>query len=184
MLMDREAITIASEQINGEDFYGKQYGILFDTMVELNDEGKPVDLITLQDRLKEKAVPPEIYSLEYIRDIMDTVPTSANIKYYANIVAEKSVLRKLIKVNEEIANNCYSQKETLEVLLEETEKKVFDIAQKRNNGDFVPIRQVVMNDEESIKLSDEIATKIQNEMPSSGFCRPAGYCSCCRQRRR
>ena len=112
----------------------KQYGILFDTMVELNDEGKPVDLITLQDRLKEKAVPPEIYSLEYIRDIMDTVPTSANIKYYANIVAEKSVLRKLIKVNEEIANNCYSQKETLEVLLEETEKKVFDIAQKRNNG--------------------------------------------------
>ena len=72
-------------------------------------------------------------------------PSSANIKYYANIVAEKSVLRKLIKVNEEIANNCYSQKETLEVLLEETEKKVFDIAQKRNNGDFVPIRQVVMN---------------------------------------
>ena len=102
MLMDREAITIASEQINGEDFYGKQYGILFDTMVELNDEGKPVDLITLQDRLKEKAVPPEIYSLEYIRDIMDTVPTSANIKYYANIVAEKSVLRKLIKVNEKL----------------------------------------------------------------------------------
>ena len=139
MLMDREAITIASEQINGEDFYGKQYGILFDTMVELNDEGKPVDLITLQDRLKEKAVPPEIYSLEYIRDIMDTVPTSANIKYYANIVAEKSVLRKLIKVNEEIANNCYSQKETLEVLLEETEKKVFDIAQKRIASGFIDL---------------------------------------------
>ena len=54
MLMDKEAITIASEQINSDDFYGKQYGILFDTMVELNDEGKPVDLITLQDRLKEK----------------------------------------------------------------------------------------------------------------------------------
>ena len=114
-------------------------------MVELNDEGKPVDLITLQDRLKEKGVPPEIYSLEYIRDIITTVPTSANIKYYAGIVAEKSVLRKLIRVNEEIANNCYSQKESLEVLLEETEKKVFEIAQKRNHGDFVPIRQVVMN---------------------------------------
>ncbi len=145
MIMDKEAITIASEQINGEDFYGKQYGILFDTMVELNDEGKPVDLVTLQDRLKEKGVPPEISSLEYMRDIMATVPTSANIKYYAGIVAEKSVLRKLIRVNEEIANNCYAQNETLEVLLEETEKKVFEIAQKRNNGDFVPIRQVVMN---------------------------------------
>ena len=110
MIMDKEAITIASEQINGEDFYGKQYGILFDTMVELNDEGKPVDLVTLQDRLKEKGVPPEISSLEYMRDIMATVPTSANIKYYAGIVAEKSVLRKLIRVNEEIANNCYAQK--------------------------------------------------------------------------
>ena len=142
MLMDREAITIASEQINGDDFYGKQYGILFDTMVELNDEGKPVELITLQDRLKEKAVPPEIYSLEYIRDIMDTVPTSANIKYYANIVAEKSVLRKLIKVNEEIANTCYLAKERTEDILEETEKKIFDLLQYRSTGDFVPIKQV------------------------------------------
>lgn len=60
MIMDREAITVASEIIAGEDFYSKQYGVLFDTMVELNDEGKPVDLVTLQDRLKEKDVPPEV----------------------------------------------------------------------------------------------------------------------------
>lgn len=145
MLMDKEAITIASEQINGADFYGKQYGILFDAMVELNDEGKPVDLVTLQQRLKEKSVPPEIYSLEYIRDVMAAVPTSANVKYYAKIVAEKSVLRKLIRVNEEIANSCYAQNDTLEAILETSEKNIFDIVQNRNNGDFVPIRQVVMN---------------------------------------
>ena len=145
MLLDKEAITVASEQINGEDFYGKQYGILFDAMIELNDEGKPVDLMILQNRLKEKGVPPEIYSLEFIRDVMGAVPTSANIKYYAGIVAEKSVLRKLIRINEEIANNCYSQKESLELLLEEAEKKIFEIVQKRNNSDFIPIRQVVMN---------------------------------------
>ncbi len=145
MLMDKDAITVASEQITGEDFYGKQYGILFDAMVELNDEGKPVDLVTLQNRLKEKGVPPEIYSMEYIRDVMSAVPTSANIKYYANIVAEKSTLRRLIRVNEEIANHCYSQKDSLEAILEDTEKKVFEIAQKRNSSDFVPIRQVVMN---------------------------------------
>ena len=145
MLMDKEAITIASEQINGADFYGKQYGILFDAMVELNDEGKPVDLVTLQQRLKEKSVPPEIYSLEYIRDVMAAVPTSANVKYYAKIVAEKSVLRKLIRVNEEIANSCYAQKDTQEAILETSEKNIFDIVQNRNNGDFVPIRQVVMN---------------------------------------
>ncbi len=145
MLMDKEAITIAGDQISGDDFYGKQYGILFDAMVELNDEGKPVDLVTLQQRLKEKSVPPEIYSLEYIRDVMAAVPTSANVKYYARIVAEKSVLRKLIRVNEEIANSCYAQNDTLEAILEASEKNIFDIVQNRNNSDFVPIRQVVMN---------------------------------------
>ena len=145
MLMDKEAITIASERIAGDDFYGKQYGILFDAMVELGDEGKPVDLVTLQERLKEKGVPPEIYSLEYIRDVMAAVPTSANVKHYADIVAEKAVLRKLIRVNEEIANICYAQNDSLESILETSEKSIFDIIQKRNSGDFVPIRQVVMN---------------------------------------
>ena len=63
MIMDREAIVVASEIVSGEDFYSRQYGVLFETMVELNDEGKPVDLVTLQDRLKEKDVPPEVSSL-------------------------------------------------------------------------------------------------------------------------
>lgn len=145
MLMDREAITVAGGIINGDDFYGKQYGILFDAMVNLNDEGKPVDLVTLQERLKETGAPPEIYSLEYIKDVMAAVPTSANIKYYADIVAEKSVLRRLIRANEEITNNCYAQNDSLETILDASEKSIFDIIQKRNSGDFVPIRQVVMN---------------------------------------
>ena len=145
MIMDREAIVIASEQIIGEDFYNKSYGVLFDSMVELNEQGQPVDLVTLQNKLKEKDVPPEISSLEFIRDLITAVPTSANIKYYANIVAEKAMLRRLIRLMEEIANNCYSGKDSVEVLMEETEKKVFDLVQRRNTGDFVPIREVVMN---------------------------------------
>ena len=106
-----------------EDFYNKSYGVLFDSMVELNDQGQPVDLVTLQNRLKEKDVPPEISSLEFIRDLITAVPTSANIKYYANIVAEKSVLRRLIRLMEEIANNCYAGKDSVEVIMEETEKR-------------------------------------------------------------
>lgn len=145
MIMDREAIVVASEIITGDDFYSRQYGIVFEAMIELNDEGKPVDLVTLQDRLKEKDVPPEVSSLEFVRELITTVPTSANIKYYANIVAEKSVLRKLIKLNEEIANTCYVGKESLEVILEDTEKRIFDLVQRRNTGEFVPIREVVMN---------------------------------------
>ena len=81
MILDREAITVASEIVFPEDFYNKQYGVLFASMVELNDEGKAVDIVTLQNRLKEKDVPPEVSSLEFIRDIITAVPTSANIRY-------------------------------------------------------------------------------------------------------
>ncbi|MBR6771472.1 MAG: replicative DNA helicase [Lachnospiraceae bacterium] len=145
MIMDKDAILVASEIVTGEDFYSKQCQALFEAMIVLNDEGKPVDLVTLQDKLKEKDVSPETASMEYIRDLVTSVPTSANIKYYANIVAEKSLLRRLIKLNEEIANICYAGKESLETILEETEKKVFQLVQKRNTKEFVSIRQIVMN---------------------------------------
>jgi replicative DNA helicase len=155
MIMDREAIVVASELITGEDFYNRQYGILFETMVELNDSDSPVDLVTLQNRLKEKDVPPEISSLEYVRDLITAVPTSANIKYYANIVAEKSTLRKLIRLNEEIANNCYAGKESLEYILEDTEKRVFQLVQKRTLDDYVPIRKIVMNAMDRIEIASK-----------------------------
>ncbi len=157
MLMDKEAIIAASEIVTASDFYQNQYGIMFDTMVELFNEGKPVDLITLQDRLKEKDVPPEVSSLEFVRDIITTVPTSANVKSYANIVREKAVLRRLIKVNEEIANTCYVGKEPLEQILADTEKSIFNLLQSRNSGEFVPIRQVALNVLEKI----EVASKTQ-----------------------
>lgn len=119
--------------------------------IELYNEGKPVDLITLQERMKEKDVPPEVSSMEFIRDLITAVPTSANVKYYAGIVYEKSMLRKLIKVNEEIANTCYLNKENLDSVLEQTEKKVFDLIQKKNSGDFVPIKEVVISSLEKIE---------------------------------
>ena len=167
MILDREAIVVASELITGEDFYNKQYGVLFETMVELNDQGSAVDMVTLQNRLKEKDVPPEVSSLEFVRDLLTIVPTSANIKYYANIVAEKSTLRKLIRLNEEIANTCYAGKESLEFILEDTEKKVFQLVQKRNTGDFVPIRQVVMN------AMDKIEAASRNNGAVTGI--PTGF---------
>ena len=151
MLMDREAIIAASEIITADDFYQHQYGVMFEAMVELFNENRPVDLITLQNRLKEKDVPPEVSSLDFVRDIITTVPTSANVKSYANIVREIAVLRRLIKVNEDIANTCYAGKEPLETILATTEKTVFDLLQSRNSGDFVPIRQVAMNVLEKIE---------------------------------
>ena len=155
MLMDKEAIVTASEIVTAADFYEQQYGVMFETMVELFNEGKPVDLITLQERLREKDVPPEIASLEFVRDLVTAVPTSANVKYYAQIVADKAMMRRLIKLNEEIENVCYAGKEPLEAVLEKTEKSVFELLQRRNTGEYVPIRQVVLNALERIEKASK-----------------------------
>ena len=155
MILDRDAILVASEILTSDDFYQKQYGIIFDAMVELFNEGKPVDLVTLQNRLREKDVPPEISSMEFVRDLLNAVPTSANVRHYANIVSEKAVLRRLIKLTEEIENDCYLNKEPVEVIMEETEKKMFQLLGQRNSGDFMPIRQVVINTLENIERASK-----------------------------
>lgn len=153
MILDREAIVSVSELIHGDDFYSKQYGVVYDAMVELYTDGKAVDVVTLQDKLKEKDVPPEVSSLEFMRDIMATLPTSANVKQYATIVAEKATLRKLIRLNEEIASNCYAGKESLEEILNDTEKRVFEICQNRTSDAYVPIRDVVANAMHRIEMA-------------------------------
>ena len=155
MLMDREAIMAASEIIDSADFYQHQYGILFETMLELYNEGTPVDLITLQDRLREKDVQPEISSLEFAKDLLSSVYTSTNVRQYAQIVYEKSILRKLIKESEETANICYLGKERVDDIMEDTEKRIFSLLQKRNTGDFVPIKDVVLNALDKIELASK-----------------------------
>ena len=151
MLMDKDAILTASEIIGGQDFYQNAYGVIFDAIVEMFNEGSPVDLITLKERLKEKEVPPEVASLEFMRDILDIVSTSVNVKYHAGIVSDKAMMRRLIKLNEEIANTCYAGKESLPAILESTEKSVFELLQRRNSGEYVPIKQVVLNALERIE---------------------------------
>ena len=156
MLMGREAILVASEILTGDDFYQHQHKVVFEAAIELFNESKPVDPITLQNRLQEKDVPPEVSSTEFIRDLITSVPTSANIKYYANIVCEKSMLRQMIKLNEELANSCYLSKEKVEDIMEEAEKRMFHLLQRRNSGgDFIPIRQVVLNALDAIERASK-----------------------------
>ena len=155
MLMDKDAVLTATEILTADDFYAKQYAELFRAIVELYNEGKAVDFITLQNRLKEKDVPPELYAIEFIRDIVNAVPTSVNIRNYAQIVSEKAVLRQMIKINEEIQNACYGGKEKLESVMELAEKKIFGITQKRNVGDFVSIRDIVLNALDKIEAASK-----------------------------
>ncbi len=145
MLMDKDAILEAAEIVSGQDFYQNAYGVIFDTIVELFNEGKPVDTVTLQARLKEKDVPPEISDMEFVKDLMMAVPTSANVKYYAQIVADQSMMRRLIKWTDEISNACYAGKEPLPEILEETEKGAFDLLQRHTGTEFTPIKQIVLD---------------------------------------
>ncbi len=155
MIMDKDAIISASEILIKEDFYYQQYGTLFETITEQFQAGQPVDLVTLQDKLKEKNVPKEIQSVEFIRDLITSVPTSANIKYYANIVKENAMKRKLIRVTEEIENECYAGKESIDSIFDKTEHDVFALLSTRQTGDYVPIRQVVMNALEKIEKASQ-----------------------------
>lgn len=167
MLMDREAIIIAAETLVLEDFYHRQYGIMFETMVEMNNENKPVDLVTFQDRLREKDVPPEAYSLEIIKELLDAVPTSANIRQYASIVKQKAVLRNIIKVNEEISNACYLGRDKTEDILADTEKKIFDLVKNKGDHDIDPIEQVVL------EALDKISAAARNRGAVTGV--PTGF---------
>ncbi|MBQ2287913.1 MAG: replicative DNA helicase [Lachnospiraceae bacterium] len=167
MLMDQDAIVTASEILSDEDFYQRQYGLLFEVMVELYREDKPVDLITLQERLKNKDVPPELTSIEFIGGIINDVPTSANIKHYAQTVSEKALLRRMIKATEGIANTCYLGKEPVDNILENTEKQIFDLLQKKSSEEFVPIRDVVLS------VIDKIETAAKHKGTVTGI--PTGF---------
>ncbi len=145
MLMDKDAISIAAELLTKDDFYEVQYGMLFDAMVGLYNKAKPVDMVTLKARLQEMNVPEEVSSLEYMADIVNNTYTSANIKEYAGIVADKAILRRLIRFNDETNNQCYSPKVATDQILADAEKNIFDIAMRRGGTDFVPIKQIVVD---------------------------------------
>lgn len=155
MMVSRDAITVAADMLTEEDFYNRQYALVFSAIVELNDAGKSVDVVTLQNKLKEKGAPPEVSSLEFAGNLIVAVPTTVHIKDYAEIVSEKAVLRRLIKVSEEIAGTCYVGKDSLESILEGAEKGIFDIVQHRNTSDYIPIRQVVLSAMERIEKASK-----------------------------
>ena len=152
MLIDNDTISIAAERLTAEDFYQYQYGVIFDAIVSLYNSNVSVDIVTVQNKLKESNVSPELYSIEFISSIVASVPTSANIRSYADIVLDKSILRKTIKATEEISNRCYQDKEAPQDIMEDAEKSIFRISQEsRGSGDFVDIADAVVRTVTSIQ---------------------------------
>lgn len=165
MIMDADAVVAASEMITGDDFYQRQYGILFDAMVELYNEGKPVDVLTLQERLKMKDVPEEFSSIEFISELVSSVPTSANVRHYAQTVSDDATLRRLIRVNEEIANTCYQHRESLDEIMNTTEKRIFDVLQKKSTDEYVPIKDVVLSVIDKIEAAAKVPSYSAAKLP-------------------
>ncbi len=145
MIMDGDAIITSMEILHGDDFYQRQYGVIFEAMIELYEDGIPTDLVTLQEKLNSKDVPPEIASQEFLMKLTMAVPTTANVKYYADIVKEKAILRRLIKANDELNNSCYGGREPVDSILDQAERNVFQLIQGQGGDDLTPIRDIVMD---------------------------------------
>ncbi|MBO4374951.1 MAG: replicative DNA helicase [Lachnospiraceae bacterium] len=144
MFLSKDAIMTASEMLTSSDFYDSRYGLIFEAINELFNEQKPVDDVTILSVLRKKNAPDEVCNLTFLGDIIDSVPTSANVRYYANTVRERALRRKVIKVCADIENDCYSGTGDTDDLINETEKKIFDLVQNRGHGTFVPIQNVVI----------------------------------------
>ena len=147
ILLEPEGVINASDIITGDDFYLREHGIIFDTMLQMYNNKITLDPVTLQDKLRETNLPEEAFSDDKINSFVDVATTSMGLKHHCNIVYEKAVRRRLIKAGEGIVSKAYG-KGDLEEILDTTEKSVFEIVQKRNTEDFTPISKVVM---ESLK---------------------------------
>ncbi len=161
MLMDRDAIVEVADILKKEDFYYSQYGLLYEAMIQLYNEGKRVDVLMVSEKLKEMGAPDSVSNMEYISDILEMIPTSVQAKQYAEIVQDKAILRKVIKFTEKTMEDCYAGKMPVPDLLEKSEKELFDIVQGRSGGeDFVSMQDVVLNVLDTIEASAKRGSKI------------------------
>ncbi|HBM76281.1 MAG TPA: replicative DNA helicase [Clostridiaceae bacterium] len=167
MLLDKNAISEASEILRGDDFYKEAHKLIFESIMELYDKNEPVDLVTLVDNLRKKNILEAVGGITYISNLLESVPTTANIRYYAKIVEDKSTLRKLIKSSSETIDKCYTGAEDVPSILDKTEKDIFDISQKAVTHDIEPMSRILE------KGFDEIEKLYQNKGAITGV--PSGF---------
>ena len=143
MLFDREAISVAYELLQGEDFYRPDHKAIYEAMLELFLKNTPVDAITLSDKLIEQGILEQVGGRSYIAKLAAAYYTSAHIRQHSKIVADKALLRRLIKAANEISGAGYEARDEVESVLEQAEKSIFEISMRRNSQDFVPMEDVV-----------------------------------------
>ena len=167
LLVNSTAVVDVGDIISKDDFYHDTYGTIFETIVEMKDKGEAIDALTLNNELKKKNVPDSIISFEFLRDMQIEAGTSAHVKYYANIVKEKSLLRNIIKVNEHIAADCYAGEKDTNIILDEAEDKIFKLVRSGGAKEAAGIKEVLY------KSLDKINAAYKNKGALSGV--PTGF---------
>ncbi|MCK8824555.1 replicative DNA helicase [Fuchsiella alkaliacetigena] len=152
MLIDRNAIAKVVEILNSEDFYREAHNIIFQVICNLFEEGEPVDLVTVAEKLRTKEVLEEIGGLSYLTSLANSVPTSTNVEHYAYLVEEKAVLRKLISSANQISDLGYQGEEDLEIVLDRAEQLIFNVSQKRAVKTFAEIKDVLMSTFDDLEM--------------------------------
>jgi replicative DNA helicase len=156
ILIENEAINRVMEILDPDDFYRDAHRKIFNALINLSERDEPADLITLTNELRKIDQLDSIGGASYLASLIDSVPTAANIEYYAKIVKEKSILRKLIQTSTEIITQSYEDRGDIEVFLDEAERAIFDISEKRVRPSFFSIRDVV---KESFKTIERLFQK-------------------------
>lgn len=167
ILLDNDVVADVAASITAADFYRKAHRLIFQTMLELSEDDQAIDAITLRERLDSQNQLDDIGGIAYIAELAAIVPTAANAEYYANIVAEKATLRRLIRTSTDIINSSYDSDESLGELLDQAEQKIAGVSENRNSTGFKAIREVLS---ESI---DHINERSQNNDEITGL--PTGY---------
>ncbi|HUC93619.1 MAG TPA: replicative DNA helicase [Paenibacillus sp.] len=152
ILLQAEALVTAMERLGSEDFYSPEHGLIYEAMIELGEDNQPIDLVTLTAWLQNKQHLEEIGGVSYLAKLVSGVPTAANVDYYAQIVEEKSLLRRLIRTATQIVQNGYAASEDVGVLLSEAESRILEIANNRSSSGFISIRDVLMEVFEKVEF--------------------------------
>lgn len=145
ILLEADTLAAAMERLRPDDFYQPVHRMIYETMIELGEAAQPIDLVTVTAALQDKQQLEEAGGVDYLSKLVSVVPTAANIDYYARIVEEKSILRRLIRTATEIVQDGFAAADDVGRLLSDAEHRILEIANRRTDSGFVSIRDVLMD---------------------------------------
>ncbi|MFB7159083.1 replicative DNA helicase [Lysinibacillus sp. NPDC056232] len=151
IFLDPQSLITASEILLADDFYHNAHKQIFETMLRLSDQGKAIDVVTVTEELSAKKEIEDVGGLSYLLELANAVPTAANVAHYAKIVEEKALLRRLIRVATKIVEDGYTREDEVEALLGEAEKKMMEVASRKNAGDFKHVKDVLVETFDNIE---------------------------------